>query len=208
MTNIRATEYLKSLAFTIVVLAITLTPVGALVSRAHADSRSGAYYKQPGAVADDDTGELAVSPKPGWKALPRKGSRAEHSTPWWAHVLLWVPNRLMDFIDVFRVDVGVGPAYGGVVRATQNGQAGYREMVPFSLRVGDFGRKAPFLLETDDEHGAGRQFKKSDDRELCTGEIGFGIDLGIGAYGGICTEELLDFVAGIFFIDLEADDIQ
>lgn len=114
----------------------------------------------------------------------------------------------MDLIDVFRVDVGAGPAVGGVVRFTQSGQAGYRRMLPFSLRVGDFGRKAPFLVETDDEDGAGRKFKKSEDRELCVGEIGLGLDLGLGAYAGICSEELLDFFAGIFFIDLEADDIQ
>ncbi len=172
-----------------------------------AQPRSSASYKQPGFTGEEEESEAAISPKPGWKTLPQRTGRAPKSRPWWAEALLWLPNRVMDLIDVFRIDVGVGPAFGGVVRATQNGQAGYRRMVPFSLRIGDFGRKSPFLLETDDERGSGRQFKKSDDRELCTGELGLGLDLGLGAYGGICSEELLDFFAGLFFIDLEADDI-
>ncbi len=179
-------------------------------SGASADSPAVPLYKQPSRNLRTTTpgDDVAVSPKDGWKALPRQRSRVEHSTPWWAHVLLWIPNRFMDLIDVFRVDVGVGPAIGGVVRVTQSGQAGYRRMLPFSLRIGDFGRTSPFLVETDDELGSGRQFKESDDRALCTGEIGLGLDLGLGAYAGVCSEELLDFFAGLFFIDLEADDIR
>ena len=155
-----------------------------------------------------DQEELHVSPKPGWRSLPQDRARRQSTTPWWASVLLWVPNRLMDFIDIFRVDVGAGPAVGGVVRFTRHAQAGYRRMLPFSFRIGDFGRTSPFLIETDNEDGSGSTFHQSTDRKVCASEIGVGIDLGLGGYAGICSEELLDFVAGIFFFDLEADDIQ
>ena len=198
----------SSTLIAVFVAALCLNTIGG-ANYARADRPSMPAYKKPPEETLRGAGEEAsVSPKQGWKSLPQREKRVEHSTPWWAHVVLWIPNRIMDLIDVFRVDVGAGPAVGGVIRVTQSGQAGYRRMLPFSLRVGDFGRKAPFLVETDDEDGAGRKFKKSDDRELCVGEIGLGLDLGLGAYAGICSEELLDFFAGLFFIDLEADDIQ
>jgi hypothetical protein len=113
----------------------------------------------------------------------------------------------MDLIDVFRIDLGIGPTIGGVARFSKYGQIGYRHMYPFSFRAGDFGRKTPFLLETEYEQGVGDSFRQSPDRTVCNTEIGLGIDLGIGGYAGICAEEVLDFFAGLIFIDLEADDI-
>ena len=152
---------------------------------------------------DDET--VIASPKAGW-SLPIPPQEA--SEPWWAQVLLWVPNRAMDFIDIFRIDVGVGPAIGGVVRLTQYGQIGYREMLPMSFRVGDFGRYSPVVLESSDEFGAGPGYVHSKDRRVCSGEIGAGADvLIVGAYGGVCLDEFVDFVAGIFFIDLKGDDM-
>jgi hypothetical protein len=128
---------------------------------------------------------------------------------WWEHALLWVPNRLADLVDVFRVDAGVGPAYGGVIRVTRYVQAGYRQFDPLSVRVGDFGRKAPFMVERSNELGIGPSYLASKDRKVCTGEIGLGLDLLIaGAYAGICTEELFDFVTGVFFLDPMDDDIE
>ena len=161
--------------------------------------------KMPGQSGYPDT---QVSPKPGWKTLPQRRGDRVSDAPWWAHVLLWVPNRFLDLIDVFRVDAGIGPAAGGVIRVTRHAQMGYRRMLPFSLRVGDFGRQTPFALETDDEIGAGDTFRPSGDRSICTGEIGLGLDLGLGAYAGICPESLVDFFAGLIFIDLESDDIR
>ena len=41
-------------------------------------------------------------------------------------VLLYIPNRVVDFLDIFRVDVGAGPSVGGVIRVTKYAQAGMR----------------------------------------------------------------------------------
>ena len=146
------------------------------------------------------------SPKRGWSEF--KPVQENEGTPWWGHVLLWVPNRILDLIDIFRVDVGVGPSVGAVVRVTEYAQAGYRQMAPASLRVGDFGRQMPVIVEASNEIGVSPLFKQSKDRSLCPGEVGAGADLLlVGAYGGVCLDEAVDFLAGIFFIDLKDDDL-
>jgi hypothetical protein len=149
---------------------------------------------------------VPTSPKEGWSKLEPidKGE----GSPIWSQVLLWLPNRVLDLIDVFRVDVGVGPSFGAVVRVTKYGEVGYRQMAPASLRIGDFGRQMPILIESSNEFGVGPAYVNSSDRHVCPGEIGLGADVLVaGAYGGVCVDELADFLAGIFFIDLKDDDI-
>lgn len=157
-------------------------------------------------LADSDR-EVAASPKQPWGDFTLVEEKEGY--PWWQDVLLWVPNRLADLIDVVKIDVGAGPAYGGVVRLTKYGQVGYRSMSPTSVRVGNFGRKAPVLVESSNEFGVGPSYVNSKDRKVCPGEFGVGADLLIvGAYGGICVEELVDFAAGLLFIDLMDDDFK
>ena len=162
----------------------------------------------PEARFPDEGGiEVDASPKQGWEDFPAEG-KEDDDKPWWAAVLLWVPNRVLDFIDIFRIDVGVGPAVGGVVRITDQAQFGYRRMYPTSIRVGDMGRRLPILVETSKEKGASPHYERSKDREVCKGEVGLGADvLIVGAYGGICFDELADFLTGLFFIDIKDDDI-
>ncbi|RIL09618.1 MAG: hypothetical protein DCC75_06130 [Proteobacteria bacterium] len=121
-------------------------------------------------------------------------------------LLMWLPNRLFDLYDIFRLDVGAGPAYGAAVRVTRPLQFGYRVVSPASVRIGAFGRNAPYLLETSSEFGAGPAYVESKDRKVCNLEVGAGVDLLLGIYGGICLEEVADFAAGIFFLDLSGDD--
>jgi len=129
------------------------------------------------------------------------------SAPWWEQALWWIPNRLADLLDIFRLDIGAGPALGGVVRVTRVGQVGYRMMMPVSIRAGLFGREVPILVEHSNEFGVGPLYVASADRQICAAEVGAGLDLFIvGGYGGICFEEVADFVAGLFFIDLRDDD--
>jgi len=124
-------------------------------------------------------------------------------------VLLWLPNRLLDFVDIFRVDAGVGLATGAVVRITKYGQAGIITQSPGMLRIGDFGRASPLQVETTNEIGFGPAFKSAPERNLCPGIVGAGIDLVIvGAHIGFCPEELVDFALGIFTIDIMKDDLK
>ena len=149
---------------------------------------------------------VPTSPKEAWRDL--EAVEVNEGTPWWAEVLLYIPNRLLDIIDIFRVDVGVGASIGGVVRVTEYAQLGYRQMMPVSLRVGDFGRQFPVMVESSNEIGISPAFKQSADRDVCEAEIGLGLDvLLLGAYGGVCLDEVADFVGGIFLIDFKGDDL-
>ena len=149
---------------------------------------------------------VPTSPKEAWGDLG--AIQVTDGTPWWSEALLYIPNRILDLIDVFRVDVGVGASVGAVVRVTEYAQAGYRQMLPVSLRVGDFGRQFPALVETSNEMGVSPLFKQSADREVCKAEIGLGADaLIVGAYGGICLDEVADFIGGLFLIDFKGDDL-
>lgn len=148
---------------------------------------------------------VPTSPKPAWSDLATAVTDPEET--WWDEILLYIPNRILDLLDVFRIDVGVGASFGAVVRVTEYGQVGYRQMMPMSFRVGDFGRRLPMMLETSNEFGVGPLYVPSSDREVCPAEIGVGADaFVVGAYGGICLDEVVDFVAGIFLVDLKEDD--
>lgn len=121
--------------------------------------------------------------------------------------LLWIPNRVIDLLDIFHVDIGVGPSFGAVVRATDSGQVGYRVMSPASLRAGLNGRNLPVFVERGMEFGMGPTFVNSFGRDVCPGELGAGVDLLlVGGYGGVCFDEALDFIVGIFGFDMMDDD--
>lgn len=157
----------------------------------------------PSAFAFDDSVE--VSPKKPWGdfSKPRKES---HSVL--TQILLWPVNRVLDIIDVFKFDIGVGPGVGAVVRVTKWGQLGYRQMLPASLRIGNFGRSAPARIEPFEEIGIGPFFRESSVRTVCPGEVGAGVDaLLFGVYAGVCVEEIFDFGAGVLFFDPMDDDL-
>ena len=122
-------------------------------------------------------------------------------------VLFYLPNRLIDLWDVFRVDVGIGGSYGGVLRVSRYAQAGYREVPWGSLRIGMRGRQNPFLYETRSEYGLGPNFVNSSQRPVTPAEVGVGLDLLVpAAYVGLSFDELIDFVGGIFTYDPSGDD--
>ena len=109
---------------------------------------------------------------------------------------------------MLKLDVGLGASTGAVVRVTEHAQGGYRQVKPGSLRLGFAGRKMPVFMEKSDETGFINSFKQSQEREVCPGEIGVGLDVFAGVYAGICVDEVVDFVGGIFMWDPKDDDIK
>jgi hypothetical protein len=119
----------------------------------------------------------------------------------------WLVRRLLDFLDIFRLDVGVGPSYGIVVRPTEYLQAGYRKFNPVSARVGLMGRRSPVLIERTNEMGFSLGYLEAPDRKACDFELGLGLDLFIaGGYAALCPVEIFDFFGGIFDFDPKKDD--
>lgn len=164
-------------------------------------------HAQEDSYFDDKLEMVPTSPKEAWTD-PSLIDQEEESS-WVRDTLLYIPNRVLDLIDIFRIDVGVGASVGGVVRITEYAQAGYRQMAPVSLRVGDFGRTFPVMVESSSEIGVSPAFKQSADRDVCEAEVGLGLDvLIVGGYGGVCLDELADFIGGIFLIDFKDDDLQ
>ena len=124
-------------------------------------------------------------------------------------VILYIPNRILDLIDVIRLDLGIGSAIGYVFRVTKYGQFGYRKMKPASFRVGFLGRKWPFLYEKVSEYGIGPSFRTSRERKVTDFELGMGAELFVlGAYAGLSFDELFDFFGGLVGYDYKLDDIK
>jgi hypothetical protein len=148
--------------------------------------------------------KVEASPKEGWR---EETSEPESSTA--ATLLLWLPNRVLDLWDVPRFDLGIGPSYGATVRLTRFVQISYRKFVPGSVRFGAMGRAAPVMWETSDEKGFNPfSYTPSRDRDVCTFEVGVGLDVFVGgAYAGMCIEEIFDFLGGVVMLDLEHDDL-
>lgn len=149
--------------------------------------------------------EAYVSPKKGWSEFDGEVKQ----TPVWKKILLYIPNRLIDIWDIFKIDVGVGPSLGANIRVTKYAQAGLRIMAPASIRAGNLGRRSPILLETSNEFGVSPLYVNSRDRIICGSEIGVGVDpLIAGIYVGVCPTEIVDFLGGLIFLDLSNDDFE
>jgi len=150
--------------------------------------------------------DVPSSPKTPWGEF----EVIEEEDPHWVKsTLLWLPNRFADLFDIVRFDLGFGPAFGVMVRATPYFQIGVRHFLPASVRVGSFGRRSPTISETETEYGLGPLVHITDQRPLCEGEVGAGVDfLFLGAHVSICLDEVVDFAAGLVMFDPKDDDFQ
>ena len=123
-------------------------------------------------------------------------------------IAMYIPNRVLDILDILRVDVGVGPAIGGVVRFSKDGQLAYRKQLPGSLHLGLRGRNSPLFIEKRDEIGVSPSFSQSKDRPVAPAEFGAGIDVGLlSIYGGLDLGSIGDCLLGFVGVDLANDDI-
>lgn len=119
----------------------------------------------------------------------------------------WFQRRAYDFIDTFRLDAGIGLAAGFEVSPTEYLQLGYRKFNPASFRIGNFGRRKPYMKERKNQKGFSLHYEESPERIPCDLELGVGVDLIIpGAYASVCPVEILDFFFGIFGYDMLEDD--
>jgi len=121
-------------------------------------------------------------------------------------VLLYLPNRFMDFLDIFRANMGVGPGWGANFRATEYFTAGASDYD--TIRFGMRGRQMPRYEEMVREAAFGLFGYQTGyfDREpfevaatahaACLGfELGFDLD------------EAGDFILGFGCMDYKEDDL-
>ena len=139
-------------------------------------------------------------------------ARPEHSV---AHkVLLYIPNRVVDFVDIFRLRVRVGPGVAVGARATKYVQAYFGSYGALYAGLPGARRRvmprSPIGLETNTgitvsvldatiDGGFGPEYSPT--------EIGAGVHLAVvGVDVGIDPWEIVDFVAGIFTLGVRDDD--
>ena len=133
---------------------------------------------------------------------------SEKTHDFFHEVIFYLPNRALDFWDIFRLDLGLGSSGGAVIRATRDGQFGYRYVEPSSFRLGARGRHFPFFIERSTEHGFGEDFQQSPNRHVTPYELGLGLDvILVGAYAGVSLDEFWDFITGWFLFDNKKDDL-
>lgn len=127
-------------------------------------------------------------------------------------ILLYPVNRVLDLLDIFRVNVGVGPGFGLNLRATKFVQVGLENY--FSVRAG-LGKRGGLLVPryglfyTETElltMGVGPLYTGGWQRGMT--EVGGTAHLGIvGVDAAIDLSEILDFLGGFVFIDFKGDDL-
>lgn len=114
-------------------------------------------------------------------------------------------NRVLDLMDCFRLNVGVGPGIGVNVRCTPALRLGVA--IYDSLRFGIHKRNFPVYRESSLEAGICMAYIQLGDADRDRMEVGASLHLIlIGADIAIDFEEVGDFFAGIFTIDHKNDD--
>ena len=126
-------------------------------------------------------------------------------------ILMYLPNRIFDLMDIFRIRVRVGPGISVGVRATRPVSAflGFHSSV-FAGLPGPRG-KAEIPLPVGIENRGGAQVSVVDlsTKELYYDPLEIGLEahpLIVGFNIGIGVFEVLDFATGFLFIDLQRDD--
>ena len=121
-------------------------------------------------------------------------------------ILYYAPNRVLDAIDIFRLNIGIGCGFGFNVRATELAEIGYGQYS--TTRFGIKGRVMPVYDEKIDEAGIGFLGCVNGCLQRDPSEVGADLHLGIiGAQAAISLVEVVDFVAGFVLIDLQGDDL-
>lgn len=156
---------------------------------------------------------------------------------WIDKLTLYIPNRIIDLMDVFSLNIGLGPTAHAELRATRAAQIGggisytfrgekdFNRQYGFALQNGVFGYCGPAVFEDIDRRPAyllAKDFWLETDGVLDpkdpvydpeTGAIDFweiGGSLGAGiieADVSIHPIEILDAFLGFFFIDIRHDDL-
>ncbi len=158
------------------------------------------------------------------------------SCPVWEKLAFYLPNRVMDALDMFSVEIGFGPVVrcemmatewvkGGVgVGASARAVKSYNRQYGFCLQNGWYWQLVTVGAEEMDRPDTTRwvqNFRESrlgipnpEDRiyNVYTGardfwRIGGALGLGVEAEVYLNPIDIADFVTGWFFIDLKGDDI-
>jgi hypothetical protein len=126
-------------------------------------------------------------------------------------IVLYIPNRVFDLLDIVRLRVRVGPGISAGVRATKfaSAFAGGHSSVFAGLPGPRGSAKLPLPVGFEVRGGVQVSLIDLSDSKTYYDPLEIGLEVQpviVGCNIGIGVLELLDFATGIFMIDLQDDD--
>lgn len=120
----------------------------------------------------------------------------------------YVPNFVMDTVDIFKVDVSTGEGFGVDARATHLADFSYSDYDV--ARFGFLGRDDSGMAVTGDEANTDRGMHllgvTMGDRTSDPYDVGAKVHALVGLEVGANLKKALDALTGLVFIDLEGDN--
>ena len=123
----------------------------------------------------------------------------------WKTAAYYVPNRLLDVVDVFKLNASGGLGTGADLRLTRLLEVGFSEYDV--VRVGLNGRRFPVYREKLSESSLSLLGITSGMMSRDPYEVGATLHFLVGGVeAGLNVRSLLDLLGGFFLLDLEDDD--
>ncbi|MBM3333559.1 hypothetical protein FJY63_02755 [Candidatus Sumerlaeota bacterium] len=145
----------------------------------------------------------AATPVGSRAAVPQKNPQQTS----FDRIMYYVPSRVADFIDMWRLDVGFGLGLGINLRPTKGLQVGLAAYD--STRIGLRGRRTPVWHEWSLEGGFDGMYQELGETERGFHEFGGTIHVVlVGLEAALDIEEAIDFVLGLFGGDPADDDFR
>ncbi len=192
---------------TSMVMALVLAALGA--GCASTESAGGAATTQPATTTTQVTTTTTTTTT---QAAPAEPAQAEPESRSVGHViLLYLPNRIFDVLDIVRARVKVGPGIGFTVRATElvDVKLGAWTSAWIGLRGPRMEPMIPWPVGVETYAGAGVSVLEAESDELLYGhgEVGVGVHVAlVGVDVGVDLLEIGDLVLGLVTIDIGDDD--
>lgn len=150
----------------------------------------------------------------GWTLLPADES-GQTSSDFLTQVAWYIPNRVLDLVDIFRLRAAVGPGMEAGVRITDAAAMylGHSRTVWMGLPGERAPGEAPRLAGASQKKGLAllgvdATDMKPDPPRYDQSEIGFQVHAGVvGVEAGVVPSAILDFLLGWFGIDRAGDDL-
>jgi hypothetical protein len=187
-----------------VVLSLALAALGAAC--ATPESSGGSATAQPATTTTTTTVTTTTQAAPAAQPAAEPESRSAGHV-----ILLYLPNRIFDVLDIVRARVKVGPGIGFTVRATElaDVKLGAWTSAWIGLRGPRMEPRIPWPVGLETYAGAGVSVLEAESDELLYGhgEVGLGVHVAlVGVDVGVDLLEIGDLVLGLVTIDIGDDD--
>jgi len=129
-------------------------------------------------------------------------------------VIMYIPNRIFDLLDILRIRVRVGPGLSVGVRATEVADLymGSHATIYAGLRGTRGKPEIPWPIGLEKNEGMELSVADVTDESRyapCVDPLEFSLQaqaLAVGVYVGVEIFEIFDFVTGLLLLDVQGDD--